>query len=292
MADASSYWKHLEPSSYQIYHGQDPLTGTQDYLGMSTPNVPQNPGGDVGAAQPDTGYALQKVPGTNYSYNPMTGQYYQSTTIDPRTGQAIDMGATSVAAAPNLAQQGSGAAINQQTFLQQQADAVARMQATRAGQVGLQTDYQGVIRGAGPSVANAQLYSGMNRIAQDQASQAAGANGQNAFAARRIAAQNTAHAQGDLSGQAAQLRAQEVAAARTGLASLYGNEASADAAANSTATGAAVNYGALGEKAENDRVAANQAAVNANLQASKQDNETKMGIAKGAGSVLGAIFGG
>jgi hypothetical protein len=292
MASASDYWQKIEPSSYQIYHGEDPLTGTQNYLGMSTPTVNTNPGGDVGAARPDDVYNLQPIPGTNFSYDPVSGQYYQTQGIDPRTGQPIYMGANTVAQAPNLSQQGSGSAVLQQLYLQQQQQAQARMAATRAGQTGLERDYQAAIQGRAPSVAAAQLYTGMGHIAQDQASQAAGANGQNAFAARRAAAMATARAQGDLSGNLALVRANETTAARSGLASLYGSEAQADQAASSTAAGAGVNYGQLGEKSEADRVAANNEAAKLNLDASKQDYDKKIGIAKGAGSVLGAIFGG
>jgi hypothetical protein len=290
MADFSSYWQKLEPSSYQLYHGEDPLTGTQNYLGLGVPGGPTNPGGDVGAARPNDTPYLQPIRGTNYSYDPVSGQYYQSSTIDPATGQPVFTGAQTVAAAPNLAQQGSGAAINQNNFLGQQQDVLSRMAATRAGQTGLANNYLAAIYGSGPSVAGTQLQTGMGRIAQDQASIAAGANGQNAFAARRAAAQATARAQGDLSGQLALTRAAETAAARSGLASLYGSEASADQAANATATGAALGYGGLGERSEADRLAANQAAVNANIEAKKADNDSKGSLLKGGGAFLSAFL--
>ena len=287
---ANNIWQHGEPSSYQLYHGEDPLTGLQNSLGLSVSGNPTNPGGDVGAARPDDYNFTQQIPGTNFSYDPASGQYYQTTVRDPRTGQPTPAGTTQVAQAPNLAQQGSGAAINQLNFLQQQQDVINRMAATRAGQRGLEGDYQGAIRGTGPSVAATQLYGGLNRIAQDQASQAAGANGQNAFAARRVAAQNTARAQGDLSAQAAQLRAQETAAARTGLANLYGSEAQADQGANQTATGAALGYGSLGEKSEADRLAANQAAIDSNLKAQEKNIETKGALLKGGSSIVSAFL--
>lgn len=286
----SNIWQHAEPSSYQVYHGEDPLTGAQNSLGMGTPDVNTNPAGNVGDARPDTAYALQRVPGTNFSYNPATGQYYQSAYTDPNTGQTVDLGATQVAQAPNLPQQGAGAAINQNNFLQQQSDIQARMAATRAGQTGLAQNYLASIYGAGPSIAQTQLNTGMNRIAQDQNSMAAGAGGQNAFAARRAAAQNTARAQGDLSGQLALTRANEVAASRTGLANLYSGEAAADQGANSTATAAALGYGGLGEKTEADRLAANNEAVKNSLEANKQDNEAKGSLLKGGGSLLSAFL--
>lgn len=247
-------------------------------------SIPGNPGGDVGAAQPTTGAQLQRIPGTNFSYDPATGQYYQSSMIDPNTGQVVDLGASQVAQAPNLAQQGSGAAINQNSFLGQQADVVARMAATRAGENGLANDYLAAIHGTGPSVAGTQLLTGMNRIGQDQNSMAAGANGQNAFAARRAAAMNIARASGDLSGQQALVRANETAAARSGLASLYGSEASADQAANSNATQAAVNYGGLDEKAEADRIGANTSAAEGNAKAHAS---FLMGVGGGVGSFFG-----
>jgi hypothetical protein len=287
---ANNVWQHAEPSSYQVYHGEDPLTGLQNSLGMGMPNVPQNPGGDVGAANPNETPYLQPVPGTNFSYDPRTGQYYQSSMTDPRTGQSVPLGASTVAAAPNLAQQGSGDAVLQQMYVNQQQQALDRMNATRTGQNQLAQNYMATIYGGGPSIAGSQLQTGMNRIAQDQNSMAAGANGQNAFAARRAAAMATARAQGDLSGQLAIQRAQELQAARAGLAGLYGSESTADQAASNTAVSAGLGYGGLGERSEADRLAANQAAVNASLEAKKEDNNVKGSLLKGGGSIVSAFL--
>lgn len=267
MASASDYLgraaSYAVPDIYDAYKGQDPVTGIQNRLGL---NVPGNPGGSVGGARPEDQWALQLVPGTNYAYDPVSGQYYQTGGIDPKTGQPI-YGATQVAAAPNLAQQGAGATAMQQLYQQQQQDVLARQAATRAGQGTLAADYGAVIAGRAPSVAATQLTQGMGRIAADQASQAAGANGQNAFAARRAAAMNTARAQGDLSGQLALTRAAETTAARMGLAGLYGQEAQADAAAQNVASQTGLGYAQLGEKSEADRTGANEKAAEENLKA-------------------------
>jgi hypothetical protein len=242
----------------------DPIGGARDALGLG---VPQNPGGSVGAAQPDKAWALQDVPGTNFQYNPATGQYYQKSYTDAN-GNVHDLQGTQVAAAPNLAQQASGSTVLQQLYLQQQQEAQQRAAQTRAGQTQLAGNFQQVVDGRAPSVAATQLTTGLGRIAADQTAMAAGAGGQNAFAARRAAANNTARAQSDLSGQQALVRAAESAAGRSGLSQLYGSMAGADQAATQTATGAGLGYGSLAEQAEADRIGANQAAAATNAKGS------------------------
>jgi hypothetical protein len=129
-------------------------------------------------------------------------------------------------------------------------------------------------------VAGTQLQTGMNRIVNDQNAAAAGAGGQNAFAARRAAAANIARAQGDLSGQLALTRAAETAAARTGLANLYANQSQADTAASALAATTGLGYGGLGERAEADRIGANQRASEANAKGSAA-------VLSGLGSLTG-----
>jgi hypothetical protein len=163
----------------------------------------------------------------------------------------------------------------QQLYLQQQQDAQQRAAQTRAGQTQLAGNFQQVVDGRAPSVAGVQLTTGLGRIAADQNAMAAGAGGQNAFAARRAAAGNVSRAQGDLSGQQALVRAAESAAGRSGLSQLYGSMAGADQAASQTATGAGLGYGSLAEQAEADRIGANQRAAEAN--------------AKGNAALLGGI---
>lgn len=226
------------------------LGPVNDFLGTS---VPTQPG--VGGARPQDAWALQPIPGTNYSYDPVTGQTYLNGTDG-----------TQVAAAPNLAQVGAGAQATQQGFLGQQAQAVQQAAATRAGQGGLAADYLATIAGRTPSVAGLQLSQGLNQIGQQQQSQAAAANGQNAFAARRAAAMNTARAGIDANGQAAILRAGETNAARTGLANLYGQESQADTAANKIASDTSLGYGNLTERAIGDREGVNQKAQEDNAK--------------------------
>lgn len=76
------------------------------------------------------------------------------------------------------------------------------------------------IEGRTPSVAQVQLQQGLQRAAAQQQSMAAGARGMAVAGARRLAARNIAELQQGASGQAAQLRAQEVAGAREALANI------------------------------------------------------------------------
>jgi hypothetical protein len=255
-------------SFYELYRGQDPISGIQDKLGV---NVDKNPGGGLAGIDPSHQPYLSPVAGTNYSYDPISGQYI--------------VGGQAVAGAPNLQQQGQAANALQQSFVGQYGNAMDRLAQTRAGQTQLAGDYRAAIEGRAPSVAQTQLGIGMNRIAADQNSMAAGASGQNAFAARRAAAQNIARASGDLSGQLALTRAAETAAARSGMANIYGQQTQADVGTAGLAAQAGLGYGNLAEEAERDRIGANQRAYD-------QDTKTKGAIFQGAGSALGAIFGG
>jgi hypothetical protein len=78
------------------------------------------------------------------------------------------------------------------------------------------------IEGRTPSVAQQQLYQGLDRAAAQQQSQAAGARGMGVSSARRMAARNIAELQQGVTGQAAELRAGEVAKARESLAAIAG----------------------------------------------------------------------
>lgn len=234
---------------------------------------PKSPGGEnVGGVNYESQWALQPIPGTNYAYNPVTGQ----TQVIGATGTP------EVAGAPNLSQQGATSSTLQQLYLNQYKNAVDNAAATRAGQNTLAGDFRDVIAGRAPSVAETQLQTGMTRIGQDQNAMAAGASGQNAFGARRIAAQNIARASGDLSGQMALTRAAETAAARGGLASLYGQQVQADAAAQNVASGAGLGYGKLGEEAEADR-------IGANMDADKENAKQRASVLQGAGNLLGLL---
>lgn len=74
-----------------------------------------------------------------------------------------------------------------------------------------------ILRGDRPSVAAEQLKAAQDRAAAEQLSIAAGARGQGVAAARRNAANNISLQQVEAGGQAAQLRAQEIASAAQGL---------------------------------------------------------------------------
>lgn len=246
-----------------------PISYISNALGETQPT---NYYGSVGGGRPQDQGQFQDVPGTNYQYDPVNGTYF----LKGSNG-------TTPNAAPNLAQEASGATITQQMYLQQQQDALKQAAQTRAGQTGLAQNYQGVIAGTAPSVAQTQLETGMGRIAQDQSAAAAGSNGANAFAARRAAANNVARAQGDLSGQQAMVRAGESTGARTGLSQLYGQESAADVAASKIATDSALGYGGLAEKATAAPIEAEQAAAAGN-------QKSNQGIAGGIGAALMALF--
>jgi hypothetical protein len=245
----------------------NPIYDAKKLMGVGT--APTQ--GGVGGAHADQTWALVPIPGTNFSYDPATGQTYQT-----KDAYGRDLGATAVVKDPNLAQIGAGAQVTQQGFLDQQAEAQRQAAATRAGQTGLAADYASVIQGNAPSVAGIQFAHGLQQIGQQQQSMAAGANGQNAFAARRAAAMNTARAGIDANADAATLRANEINAGRTGLAGLYGQEATADAAANRTATDAALGYGTIAQKAISDREE-----INAGIN--KSNSEATAGLVGGLG---------
>lgn len=76
------------------------------------------------------------------------------------------------------------------------------------------------IEGRNVSQAQLQMQRGLNQAQAQQQSQAAGARGMGVAAARRMAARNIAELQQGGVGQAAELRAQETAAARQQLASI------------------------------------------------------------------------
>src|SRR5678815_4975114 len=97
--------------------------------------------GSVGGARPEDYSYLQDVPGTNFAYDPVSGQYYQNKVVDPQTGQVFDTGATNVVAAPNLSQQAAGNTVAQQLYTGNAQDALASLAATRAGMHGLETQY-------------------------------------------------------------------------------------------------------------------------------------------------------
>jgi hypothetical protein len=84
----------------------------------------------------------------------------------------------------------------------------------------------------------------------------------------------------DLSGQQALVRAAETAAARTGLSQLYGTESAADTAASGLAANTGFGYGSLAERAEADRIGANQ-------RASEVNAKGNAAVLSGLGSLTG-----
>jgi hypothetical protein len=159
----------------------------------------------------------------------------------------------------------------------------AQRQATFQGQNGLATTLNNTITNPNaPSVALSQLGQGFNQIAGQQLAGAAGASGENAMAARRVAAQNIAGAQAGLNAQQAGVRAGEVAAAQTGLSNLYTSQLGAENAGQQNSLSSANSYATTNE--------AGQAAIeNANAQAKQANAKANSGLLGGIGSALAAL---
>jgi hypothetical protein len=149
--------------------------------------------------------------------DPNTGHYY-----DPATGTSYmdEYGQTPVAN-PNVAQQVATNYANQQAFNKQLAESRAGVRGAVGGLTGLAGDYRAVINGTAPSVAQSQMRTGLETINASQLSGASGVGGDNAFAARRAALQNIAHAGLRANQDASLLRAKEVADARAGIGQAF-----------------------------------------------------------------------
>lgn len=177
------------------------------------------------------------------------GRHTEAGTIDPATAEHTNVGVAPInpgatvqhagaTTAPNIAPVGPVVAANvvNPTAAQGIGDRVAGSSAAeQANRTGLQVDQGGrsyqdqaalemaaTLRGDRPSVAQEQGRAAMDRAAAEQLSIAAGARGQGVASARRNAANNISLQQVEAGGQAAQLRAQEIAAAAQGLAQTGG----------------------------------------------------------------------
>jgi hypothetical protein len=164
------------------------------------------------------------------------------------------------------------------TGVQQQrsADMYGNQQADRTGLMGVASDYQGVLSGTAPSVAQQQLYAGQQAANQNAAQLAAGTRGGggNQLQAMRWAQAGQAVGNAQVNAQSAQLRAQEQDAARQGLAGVYNNAQQVDA-------GGAAQYQNANFQAQQDYQRNQLGADLGALQATEQ-SETA-GSARGVG---------
>jgi hypothetical protein len=197
-------------------------------------------------------------------------------------------GSGSVVAAPNLAQQGAFQQQVQQGDLTNQQTAQGNYQSTvGAGNKLLGSLSNTITNPNAPSVAATQLTQTTGANDRTQLASAAGVGGANAFAARRAAMSTIGATDQAAAGQAAALRAQEVAAAQAQSGSVIGNMATAantNEATNATAAGAAANTEAKTQgQVDSDQVGANN-----------KDNDTNNALGKafvgGASKVLGSLF--
>lgn len=101
-----------------------------------------------------------------------------------------------------------------------------------------------------PSVAREQLNQALTAADATQLSQAAGASGANAYIARRNAANNIAALNAKSGGEAAALRASEVASAQKGLGDTLNSLGNEAAESYKTNTGLGLSYSGLGAEQE------------------------------------------
>ena len=175
--------------------------------------------------------------------NPYSGYSWLENPVGTLSGALGQQVGQNPGGAPTLNSQTVTNQVDQDRLMQQARQLAAQRQQTFAGQNQLATTLQNTITNPNaPSVALSQLGQGFNQLAGTQMGAAAGATGENAAMARRSALQNTAGAQVGLNAQQAGVRAQEVANAQTGLASLYGTQLGGENTAAGNDISGANNY--------------------------------------------------
>ena len=165
----------------------------------------QAEGGHVGVAPINPGETVQHAGGTAAPTIAPVGPVVAATVVNPAAAQGIG---DRVAGSPAADQANRTSLVVDQGGRGYQDQAAAEMAA--------------ILRGERPSVAQEQLRATQDRTAAEQLSIAAGARGQGVASARRNAANNISLQQVEAGGQAAQLRAQEIAAAAQGLGQVGG----------------------------------------------------------------------
>ncbi len=166
----------------------------------------------------------------------------------------------------------------------------AALKATMAQQNSLADAYRRTISDPNaPSVAHAQLDQALGAADATQLSQAAGVGGENAFLARRGAANNMAGLAANAGQSAALLRAQEVEAAQKGLGTTLGAEAGEAGQAYGQNTGLGLNYS---QTAGQEEQAGNANVTNQrgqNIEIAKSIAGGASGATNPAGSSGGAL---
>jgi len=234
--------------------------------------VPNQPGVTAnGASAPNV---------SQFQRDPITGMYY-----DPTTGGVYaDQYGTQQVTNPNVAQQ---VAKNFQTsgaLLGGLTGARADAAAANSGQVNLLGQLASVVNGTAPSVAGTQLASTFGDISRSVNSAASGYSGNNAFAARQQAMRTIADQQQRQSQAIAQLRAQEVAAARNAQGGILANMAGNANTQAGQDIGAGLGFGELAQKGQ----AAQQGL---DYDASKANTEERNDKAQRTAGAIGSLWG-
>ncbi len=215
------------------------------------------------AQQPGVGNtatnALQKDPSTGLYFDPTSGTTF------------LDAGGTQPVTDPNVAQQVAQNFTTSRQFL-------TRLGNVQGQEGQLAGNLSNLIAGGQPSAAQMQMQEGMNSIAQQQLSNAAGVSGAGGPLAQLLAARNTANAQIQNNAAGGIARANEVTGARSALAGLLGGMAGQDA-------GVAGEYSGLAQSGQ-----AGQQGLNAQTDANNQNFNLKFlsGVTGAAGGAGGA----
>ena len=172
-----------------------------------------------GAKRPgDMGYVHgPEQPNPNLILDPITGKYY-----DARSGTVYnDPYGQSVVTNPNVAQLTAQNVSKSAGYGRRAAAGDAEHAQTFRQQTALADSFNNTINNPNaPSVARVQLGQSTDALARRQMAGAAGVNGPNAFAARRLALQNIANGAAQADQSAALIRAKETSDAQSGLGTL------------------------------------------------------------------------
>lgn len=215
-------------------------------------------------------------------HDTQTGMYY-----DPTTGNTYsDPNGQNPVADPNLAQQVAQNFATSQSFLNQ----LQPYQQAERNTIGMQGDLAQVLRdrvaGKGASIAGMQLQQGLNNIASEQQSQAAGISGASAPLAAMLAMRNTGQASIGANNSAAIARAKEEQDAATALSTLLAQRAgAANAAQNTNITGGLgfANIANSGQQTQQD--------IDAKAAAARAASAEKFGYALLKGISSGTPYG-
>lgn len=206
-------------------------------------------------------------------------------TITGYLGQQAPM--TGYAPGQNPAGQEQQDAASQAMFLQNYRHQQALQAQTYAGQGQLATSYQNTINNPNaPSVARAQLGQGVNAANAAALGQAAQATGENSALAGRQAMISGGNNIAQANSQEALLRAQEVAAAQSGLGAVYASQLGAQGTQANTAAGAGSQFAGTNASLANTTQNANAAAA---LQNAKQNSSFLGTLGSGISSAAGLM---